>query len=144
MREKGGGLSKRHRILLAKTGLDGHTRGIKVVARALLEAGFEVIYTGIRRTPEEVARAALDEDVAAVGLSSLSGGHLEQFPEVARRLKEGGGGETLLIGGGIIPDQDRPALISAGFAEIFGPGTSTQDIVRFLSERLGGEPAGKK
>jgi methylmalonyl-CoA mutase C-terminal domain/subunit len=123
------------RILLAKTGLDGHTRGVKVVARALMEVGFEVIYTGIRLTPAEVARAALDEDVAAVGLSSLSGSHLDHFPEVARRIREGGG-NPLLFGGGIIPDEDRPALKEAGFVEIFGPGTSTGAIVAFLEEYL--------
>ena len=126
---------RRHRILLAKTGLDGHTRGIKVVARALVEAGFEVIYTGIRLQPAEVARAALDEDVDAVGLSSLSGGHLEQFPEVARRIREGGG-EAILFGGGIIPEEDRRSLEQAGFAAIFGPGTATGEIVAFLEKNL--------
>lgn len=135
-------MKKKRRILLAKTGLDGHTRGIKVVARALMEAGFEVIYTGIRLTPEQVARAALDEDADAVGLSSLSGGHLEQFPEVARRIREGGGDRTLIFGGGIIPEEDRPPLEEAGFAGIFGPGTSTVEIVRFLTERLGGRSTG--
>jgi methylmalonyl-CoA mutase C-terminal domain/subunit len=132
------------RILLAKTGLDGHTRGIKVVARALMEAGFEVIYTGIRMTPEQVARAALDEDVAAVGLSSLSGGHLEQFPEVARRIREGGGERTLIFGGGIIPEEDRSGLREAGIARIFGPGTSTAEIVRFLSDSIGVPPPKEK
>ena len=129
-------MEPRRRILLAKTGLDGHTRGIKVVARALVEAGFEVIYTGIRLQPAEVARAALDEDVAAVGLSSLSGGHLEQFPEVARRIREGGG-EPVLFGGGIIPDEDRARLLEAGFDALFGPGTPTTEIVAFLESKLG-------
>ena len=134
-------MGRKLRILLAKTGLDGHTRGIKVVARALVEAGFEVIYTGIRLTPEQVARAALDEDADAVGLSSLSGGHLKQFPEVARRVRDGGSEEVLLFGGGIIPDEDRPVLESAGFSRIFGPGTSTEEIVRYLSGELG-DPGG--
>ncbi|MCZ6690047.1 MAG: cobalamin B12-binding domain-containing protein [Planctomycetota bacterium] len=129
-------MSKKKRILLAKTGLDGHTRGIKIVARALMEAGFEVIYTGIRLQPDQVVQAALDEDVDAVGLSSLSGGHLEQFPEVARKIRKDGSDGILLFGGGIIPDEDRTFLESAGFARIFGPGTSTGEIVRFLSERL--------
>ncbi|MCZ6601788.1 MAG: cobalamin B12-binding domain-containing protein [Planctomycetota bacterium] len=129
-------MSKKKRILLAKTGLDGHTRGIKIVARALMEAGFEVIYTGIRLQPDQVVQAALDEDVDAVGLSSLSGGHLEQFPEVARKIRKDGSDGILLFGGGIIPDEDRTSLERAGFARIFGPGTSTEEIVRFLSERL--------
>ena len=139
-------MESRRRVLLAKTGLDGHTRGIKVVIRALVEAGFEVIYTGIRLQPAEVARAALDEDVDAVGLSSLSGGHLRQFPEVARRIREGGG-KPVLFGGGIIPDEDRKPLEEAGFAAIFGPGTATGEIVAFLESHLGtaaspgGEPS---
>ena len=122
------------RVLIAKPGLDGHDRGAKVVARALRDAGMEVIYTGIRQTPEMIAEAALQEDVQVVGLSILSGAHLELFPRVVRALKERGvdPNEVLLFAGGIIPDEDIPALKQLGFSEIYRPGASTQDIIDYV------------
>ena len=120
------------RILIAKPGLDGHDRGAKVVARALRDAGMEVIYTGIRQTPEMIAQTALQEDVDAVGLSILSGAHMELFPRVVDGLKERGKGEVVLLAGGIIPEEDIPALQGMGIKGIFGPGASTQEIVDFL------------
>ncbi len=124
------------RILVAKPGLDGHDRGVKIIARALRDAGFEVIYTGLHQTPEMIAEAAIQEDVDAVGLSILSGAHLTLFPAVLDALRERGGGDIPLFGGGIIPDDDRPALAAAGVAAIFTPGASTQDIVDWARERL--------
>ena len=124
------------RVLVAKPGLDGHDRGAKVIARALRDAGMEVIYTGIRQTPEMIAKAALQEDVDVVGLSILSGAHDYLFPKVMELLKEKGVEDILVIGGGIIPDEDVPALKACGIAEIFGPGTSTQDIVGFIKGSL--------
>jgi methylmalonyl-CoA mutase, C-terminal domain len=124
------------RILMAKPGLDGHDRGAKVVARALRDAGFEVIYTGLRQTPEQIATAAIQEDVDAVGLSILSGAHNVLLPEITRLLKEQGGGDILVFAGGIIPDQDKVGLKSAGIDEIFLPGTSTKDIVQYLKDRF--------
>ncbi len=128
--------SRRNRILIGKPGLDGHNRGVHVLVRALRDAGFEVIYTGIRRTPEEIVEAAVQEDVAGVGVSSLSGAHMALFPEIAERLKKEAP-EVLLFCGGVIPDEDRPALAACGYQGIFGPGTSTDDIVRWLKEKLG-------
>ncbi|TPW20960.1 MAG: methylmalonyl-CoA mutase, C-terminal domain [Elusimicrobia bacterium] len=125
-----------HRILIAKPGLDGHDRGAKVIVRALRDAGFEVIYTGIRQTPEMIAATALQEDVAAVGLSLLSGAHLTLFPRVVALLKKEGLGSILVFGGGIIPDEDVPALKKKGVAAVFGPGTPTDDIVAFLRAKL--------
>lgn len=125
-----------HRILIAKPGLDGHDRGAKVIVRALRDAGFEVIYTGIRQTPEMIAATALQEDVAAVGLSLLSGAHLTLFPRIVELMKKQGLGSVLVFGGGIIPDEDVPALKRKGVAAVFGPGTPTDDIVAFLRERL--------
>jgi methylmalonyl-CoA mutase C-terminal domain/subunit len=125
------------RILIAKPGLDGHDRGAKVVARALRDAGFEVIYTGLRQTPEQIATAAVQEDVDAVGLSSLSGAHRELFPAVVRALAAAGAADVLVFGGGVIPQDDVAALASAGVARIFPPGTDTGDIVAFLRQRLG-------
>lgn len=127
--------SATHRILIGKPGLDGHNRGVHVLVRALRDAGFEVIYTGIRRTPEEIARAAVQEDVDAVGVSSLSGAHMQQFPEVAR-LVRAQGSEAVLFCGGIIPDEDHDALREHGYEGIFGPGTSTAQISGWLRERL--------
>jgi len=124
------------RILIAKPGLDGHDRGAKVVVRSLRDAGFEVIYTGIRQTPEMIARTALQEDVDVVGLSLLSGAHMTLFPKVADLLKKQGLRQVLLFGGGIIPDEDVPKLKKKGVAEVFGPGTPTQDIVGFLNDWL--------
>lgn len=120
------------RILLAKPGLDGHDRGVKIIARALRDAGFEVIYTGLHQTPEMIAEAAIQEDVDLVGLSLLSGAHLTLFPAVIDELRTRGGGDIPIFGGGIIPDEDRPALLAAGVAEIFTPGASTQDIVAWV------------
>lgn len=127
----------RPRILVAKPGLDGHDRGIKVVARALRDAGVEVVYTGLHQTPEQIANAAIQEDVDAVGLSCLSGAHMTLFPRVVQVLRDQGGDDILVFGGGIIPDADIPALQEAGIAEIFTPGTPTTEIVAWVDEHLG-------
>jgi methylmalonyl-CoA mutase C-terminal domain/subunit len=124
------------RILVAKPGLDGHDRGAKVIARALRDAGFEVIYTGIRQTPEMIAEAALQEDVDAIGLSILSGAHLTLFPRVIAELRQRGLDDVIVWAGGIIPAEDITACKSAGIAEIFGPGTSTQETIAFLRRAL--------
>jgi methylmalonyl-CoA mutase C-terminal domain/subunit len=124
------------RILIAKPGLDGHDRGAKVVARALRDAGYEVIYTGLRQTPEQIAAAAVQEDVDAVGLSILSGAHNALLPEVIRLLREQGAEDILVFAGGIIPEQDITTLKGVGVDEIFLPGTSTKDIVRYLEDRF--------
>jgi methylmalonyl-CoA mutase, C-terminal domain len=120
------------RILVAKPGLDGHDRGAKIIARALRDAGFEVIYTGLHQTPEMIAEAAIQEDVDAVGLSILSGAHLTIFPAVIEELRRRGGGDKTVFGGGIIPDEDIPALARAGVAKVFTPGASTQEIVDWI------------
>ena len=120
------------RVLIAKPGLDGHDRGAKVVARALRDAGMEVIYTGIRRTPQMIAEAALQEDVQVVGLSILSGAHLELFPRVVEELKNRGVDDVLLFAGGIIPKDDIAAIQAIGFKGVFGPGTDTNDIISFV------------
>lgn len=127
-------MDRRIRVLIAKPGLDGHDRGAKVVARALRDAGMEVIYTGLRQTPEMIVSAALQEDVDAIGLSVLSGAHMHYFGEVRRLLSEQGANDILLFGGGIIPDEDVPHLKEIGVSGVFGPGTSTQDIVDFLKK----------
>jgi methylmalonyl-CoA mutase, C-terminal domain len=124
------------RILIAKPGLDGHDRGAKVVARALRDAGYEVIYTGLRQTPEQIAAAAVQEDVDAVGLSILSGAHNSLLPEITRLLREQGAGDILVFAGGIIPEQDLEGLQRAGIDAVFLPGTSTKDIVQYLRNRL--------
>jgi methylmalonyl-CoA mutase, C-terminal domain len=124
------------RILIAKPGLDGHDRGAKVVARALRDAGFEVIYTGLRQTPEQIVAAAVQEDVDAVGLSILSGAHNSLLPEVTRLLREQGAADILVFAGGIIPEQDLAGLKSAGIDAIFLPGTSTREIVEYLNGRF--------
>ena len=131
-------MSSEHRIrvLLAKPGLDGHDRGAKVVARALRDAGMEVVYTGIRQTPEMIAEAALQEDVDAVGLSVLSGAHSELFPRILEELRSRGVDDVLLLAGGIIPDEDVPALKEMGFRAVFRPGADTRDIVRFVEENV--------
>ena len=128
--------SKPIRVLIAKPGLDGHDRGAKVIVRALRDAGFEVIYTGIRQTPDMIAAAALQEDVDAVGLSLLSGAHLTLFPEVAKTLRKKGLKDVLVFGGGIIPDEDVAKLKKAGVDRVFGPGTPLQTIVDYLNEKL--------
>ncbi len=125
------------RVLIAKPGLDGHDRGAKVVARALRDAGMEVIYTGLRQTPEMIAEAALQEDVDVVGLSILSGAHMALFPRIMKLLKEKGLDDVLVVAGGIIPDEDVPALKEMGIRGIFGPGTSTEEIVKFIEEEIG-------
>ena len=122
------------RVLIAKPGLDGHDRGAKVVARALRDAGMEVIYTGIRQTPQMIAEAALQEDVQVVGLSILSGAHLELFPRVVEELRSRGIDDVLLFAGGIIPQDDIPAVNKIGFKGVFGPGTDTNDIIAFVRE----------
>jgi methylmalonyl-CoA mutase C-terminal domain/subunit len=122
------------RVLLAKPGLDGHDRGAKVVARALRDAGMEVIYTGIRQTPEMIVEAAIQEDVDVIGLSILSGAHLELFPSIIEGLRKKGREDALVVAGGIIPEDDIPALQEMGVKAIFGPGTSTEDIVRFIQK----------
>lgn len=129
-------MEKRIRVLVAKPGLDGHDRGAKVVARALRDAGFEVIYTGLRQTPEQIAEAALQEDVNVVALSLLSGAHNHLFPKVIGLLKGKGMSDVLVIGGGVIPDSDIPGLKEAGVAEVFTPGTSTAKIVEFITANV--------
>ncbi len=126
----------RPRILVAKPGLDGHDRGIKVVARALRDAGVEVIYTGLHQTPEQIAAAAIQEDVDAVGLSCLSGAHMTLFPRVVDLIREQGAEEIVIFGGGIVPDADIPKLKEAGMAEIFTPGTSTKAIVDWVDQNI--------
>lgn len=122
---------------MAKPGLDGHDRGVKVVSRALRDAGFEVIYTGLRQSPEQIVAAAIEEDVDAVGLSLLSGAHGYLFPRIVELLREKGADDILVFGGGVIPEEDIPALKEAGVAEIFTPGTPTSETVDFLRGRFG-------
>ena len=124
------------RVLIAKPGLDGHDRGAKVIARALRDAGMEVIYTGIRQTPEQIANAAIQEGVDVVGLSCLSGAHITLFPRVVEVLKQKGAGDIHVFGGGIIPVDDIPVLKQAGIREIFQPGTSTEDIITYINENV--------
>jgi methylmalonyl-CoA mutase C-terminal domain/subunit len=126
----------RPRILVAKPGLDGHDRGIKVVARALRDAGMEVIYTGLHQTPEQIASAAIQEDVDAVGLSCLSGAHMTLFPRVVELIAEQGGSDIVVFGGGIITDADIRVLKEAGIREIFTPGTPTKAIIEWVEEAL--------
>jgi methylmalonyl-CoA mutase C-terminal domain/subunit len=129
----------RIRVLLAKPGLDGHDRGAKVVARALRDAGMEVIYTGIRQTPDMIVEAAIQEDADVVGLSVLSGAHLELFPPIIEGLREKGREDALIIAGGIIPEDDIPALKQMGVKAVFGPGTSTEDIISFIQKEAPAE-----
>jgi len=126
----------KHRIIVAKPGLDGHDRGVKVIARSLRDAGFEVIYTGLHQTPEQVVATALQEDADAIGLSVLSGAHNYLFKRVLELLREKGADDVALFGGGIIPPEDIATLKAMGVKEIFTPGTSTQDIVRFVREHI--------
>ena len=124
------------RVVVAKPGLDGHDRGAKVVARALRDAGFEVIYTGLHQTPEQVVATAVQEDADAIGLSVLSGAHMYLFRRLLELLREHGAEDIVVFGGGIIPPEDVTALKAAGVKELFGPGTSTQDIIRFVRENV--------
>lgn len=124
------------RVLVAKPGLDGHDRGAKVIARALRDAGMEVIYTGLRQTPEQIVAAAVQEDVDVVGLSILSGAHNYLFPRVVELMKEQGADDVLVLGGGVIPDEDIPGLKEAGIAEIFTPGTTTSQMIDFIKANL--------
>jgi len=125
----------RIRVLLAKPGLDGHDRGVKVIARALRDAGMEVIYTGLRQTPEQVVSAAVQEDVDAIGLSILSGAHMTLFPRVVELARQEGLDDVIIFGGGIIPDEDIPLLKSLGVTEVFTPGARMEDIVKFIQGR---------
>ncbi|MBI2058787.1 MAG: cobalamin B12-binding domain-containing protein [Nitrospirae bacterium] len=129
-------MARKIRLLLAKAGLDGHDRGVKVVARALKEAGYEVIYTGLHQTPEMVVQAAVQEDVDAIGLSLLSGAHNTLFPEVLRLLKEKKADSVAVFGGGIIPDDDADTLRKKGVKGIFGPGASLADIIKWVQENV--------
>ena len=129
-------MEKRIRVLVAKPGLDGHDRGAKVVARALRDAGFEVIYTGIRLTPEQIAEAALQEDVNVVALSLLSGAHNTLFPRIVETMKQKGLTNVLTIGGGVIPDADIPGLKAAGISEVFTPGTPTSKIIEYIQANV--------
>lgn len=129
-------MEKKIRVLVAKPGLDGHDRGAKVVARALRDAGFEVIYTGLRQTPEQIAEAALQEDVNVVALSILSGAHPHLFPKVVGLVREKGMKDVLIIGGGVIPETDIPALKKAGVSEVFTPGTPTSAVVDFIKANV--------
>jgi len=129
-------MAETFRIVVAKPGLDGHDRGAKIVARALRDAGFEVIYTGLHQTPEQIAETVIQEDADAVGLSCHSGAHMTLFPRVVHLLREQGAGEVVVFGGGIIPRADVPALKEEGIEEIFTPGTPTPDIVTWLRNRL--------
>src|SRR5690242_1907261 len=132
-------MERRIRVLIAKPGLDGHDRGAKVVARALRDAGMEVIYTGLRQTPEMIAEAALQEDVDVVGMSILSGAHMALAPRVIELLRENGQDNVLVYLGGIIPDEDIPELKAAGVKEVYGPGSSTEDMVVDIQAAVLGE-----
>jgi methylmalonyl-CoA mutase C-terminal domain/subunit len=127
---------KRIRVLVAKPGLDGHDRGAKVIARALRDAGMEVIYSGLRQTPEQIAAAAVQEDVDVVAMSLLSGAHNHLFPKVVQLLKEKGMDDVLVVGGGVIPDSDIPFLKEKGVSEIFTPGTPTSTVIEFIKNNV--------
>lgn len=129
-------MEKRIRVLVAKPGLDGHDRGAKVVARALRDAGFEVIYTGLRQTPEQIVEAALTEDVNVVAMSLLSGAHNTLFPKIVKMIREKGMDDVLIIGGGVIPDSDIGFLKESGVAEIFTPGTPTSATIEFIKANV--------
>ncbi|HNR39196.1 MAG TPA: cobalamin B12-binding domain-containing protein [Acidobacteriota bacterium] len=129
-------MERKIRVLIAKPGLDGHDRGAKVIARALRDAGMEVIYTGLRQTPEQIVAAALQEDVDVIGISILSGAHMHLFPKIMALVKANQMDDVLVFGGGIIPEGDVPQLQAMGVAAIFPPGTSTQSVIDFLKERF--------
>ena len=127
---------KKIRVLVAKPGLDGHDRGAKIVARALRDAGMEVIYTGLRQTPEQIVETAIQEDVNVIGLSILSGAHTHLFPRIMELLKENKVEDIIVIGGGVIPEEDIYELKKIGIAEVFTPGTDTRDIIKFIKEKV--------
>ncbi len=127
---------RKARVLVAKPGLDGHDRGAKIVARALRDAGFEVIYTGLHQTPEMIVAAAVQEDVDAIGVSIMSGAHMTLFPAIIDLLREKGAGDIVVFGGGIVPDDDIPVLKEKGVAEIFTPGTSTEQIIEWVGSEI--------
>jgi methylmalonyl-CoA mutase, C-terminal domain len=129
-------MERKIRVIVAKPGLDGHDRGAKVIARALRDAGMEVIYTGLRQTPEQIVQAAIQEDADVIGLSILSGAHNHLFPRVVELLKEKGADDILVFGGGVIPEEDIPFLKSKGIAEVFGPGTPTSTTVQFILDHV--------
>ncbi len=129
-------MDRKIRVLVAKPGLDGHDRGAKVVARAMRDAGMEVIYTGLRQTPEQIAQAAVQEDVDVVALSILSGAHMQLFPRVMRLLAEKGADDLLVVAGGVIPEDDIPFLKEKGIAAVFGPGTPTREAIDFIEANL--------
>lgn len=135
--ERGICLERKIRVLIAKPGLDGHDRGAKIVARALRDAGMEVIYAGLKQTPQQIADAAVQEDVDVVGLSCLSGAHMTLFPEVIEILKKHGRKDIMVIGGGIVPQEDIPKLKKKGVSEIFGPGTPTETIIEYIEKHVG-------
>ncbi len=124
------------RVLVAKPGLDSHDRGVKIVARALRDAGMEVVYTGLRQTPEQIVEAAMQEDVDVLAMSILSGAHMTLLPAVMKLMEERGMSDVLVLAGGIIPDEDVPALKEKGIADVFGPGTPTDEIVRYIHEKI--------
>ena len=130
------GKEKKIRVLAAKPGLDGHDRGVKVVASALMDAGMEVVYTGLRQTPSQIVESAIQEDVDVIAMSILSGAHDYLFPKVMELLEEKGVEDMLVLGGGIIPDEDIPALKEAGIAEVFGPGTTTTQIIDYIKGKV--------
>jgi isobutyryl-CoA mutase small subunit len=132
-------MAGKHRIVIAKPGLDGHDRGAKIIARALRDAGFEVIYTGLHQTPEQIAETAIQEDADGVGLSLHSGAHMTLFPKVVKLLRERGAEDVFVFGGGVIPKEDIPKLEAEGVERIFTPGASTQEIVAWLNQRLGAD-----
>lgn len=124
------------RVLVAKIGLDGHDRGAKVIAQALKDAGMEVIYTGLRQTPESIVETAIQEDVQVIGMSILSGAHMQLLPPVTEYLRNQGAGDILVVSGGVIPKDDIPFLKEAGIAEVFTPGASTADIIKFIKDNV--------
>ena len=130
-------MPERIRVLVAKPGLDGHDRGAKIIARAFRDAGFEVVYTGLRQTPEQVVTAALQEDVNVIGLSVLSGAHMTLCPRIMELMKKEKLDDVLVLVGGIIPDQDIPKLKSLGVSEVFQPGVSTEDIIEYVRQNVG-------
>ena len=132
-------MSSKIRVLVAKPGLDGHDRGAKVVVRGLRDVGMEVIYLGLRVTPEQIVEAAIQEDVDVVGLSCLSGAHMSLFPKTMELLRKKGLKDVLVVAGGIIPEKDIPQLKEAGVAEVFGPGTPIATIAKFISTKIGGK-----